>query len=92
MIPNNDNLHIAFIPICITPSWSETQIIHSTWVIIITARISVNWGTVETATSTIITHAANKIAAVTQHMNQELPVGLGLLGFAPGLALGLMRG
>src|SRR5215469_13272245 len=55
--------------------------------------ISVNWGNVEKGTSTIMTHTVNKIAAITQHMNHEVPVtGLGLLGFAPGLALGLMRG
>jgi len=55
--------------------------------------ISVNWTVIENQTSIIMTHAANKIAAVTQHMNHEVPVaGLGLLGFAPGLALGLMRG
>jgi hypothetical protein len=54
--------------------------------------ISVNWVTVENQTSTMITHAANKIATVTQHMNHEIPIGVGLLGFVPGLVLGLSKG
>ena len=55
--------------------------------------ISVNWGNVETGTSTIMTHTVNKIAAITQHMNQEVTVtGLGLLGFAPGVLLGFYKG
>src|SRR5215469_16803922 len=53
--------------------------------------ISVNWVTVENQTSTMMSHAANKIAAVTQQMNHEV-ARLGLLGFAPGLALGILKG
>ena len=38
-------------------------------------------------------HVANKIAlAVTQHMNHEIPIGVGVLGFMPGLVLGLYKG
>jgi len=44
--------------------------------------ITVNWSIVENQTSVLMTHAANKIATITQHMNHEIPVGMGLLGFA----------
>ena len=54
--------------------------------------ISVNWGNVETGTSTIMTHTVNKIAAITQHMGQSIPIGVGLVGLITGLAVGLMRG
>jgi hypothetical protein len=39
-----------------------------------------------------LTHLANKIATVTQHMNHEIPIGMGLLGFAPGVLLGFYKG
>src|SRR5262249_16491240 len=40
--------------------------------------ITVKWMVVENQTSTMMTHAVNKIAAVAQHMNHEVPVaGLG---------------
>ena len=51
-----------------------------------------NWMTVENQTSTIVSHAANKIAVVTQSMGHEIPIGLGVLGFIPGLALGMLKG
>jgi uncharacterized membrane protein (Fun14 family) len=54
--------------------------------------ISVNWITVENQTSVMMTHAANKIATITQHMNHEIPIGIAVLGFVPGLALGVARG
>ncbi|HXP48309.1 MAG TPA: FUN14 domain-containing protein [Bacteroidia bacterium] len=54
--------------------------------------ISVNWVTVENQTSVLMTHAANKIATITQHMNHEIPIGMGLLGFAPGVAIGFYKG
>ena len=54
--------------------------------------ISVNWMTVESQTSTIVSHAANKIAVVTQSMGHEIPIGLGIMGFIPGLALGMLKG
>jgi uncharacterized membrane protein (Fun14 family) len=54
--------------------------------------ISVNWVTVESQTSVLMTHAANKIATITQHMNHEIPIGIGLLGFAPGVAIGFYKG
>jgi uncharacterized membrane protein (Fun14 family) len=54
--------------------------------------ISVNWAVTENQSSAILTHLANKIATVTQHMNHEVPVGMGLLGFAPGILLGFYKG
>jgi hypothetical protein len=50
--------------------------------------ISVNWTVTENQSSAIMTHVANKIATVMQHMNHEIPIGMGLLGFAPGVLLG----
>jgi len=54
--------------------------------------ITINWSIVENQTSVLMTHAANKIATITQHMNHEIPVGMGLLGFAPGVLLGFFKG
>jgi uncharacterized membrane protein (Fun14 family) len=54
--------------------------------------ISVNWTVTENQSSTILTHLATKIATVTQHMNHEIPIGIGLLGFAPGVLLGFYKG
>jgi len=38
-----------------------------------------------------MTHAVNKLLAVTQDMNHEVPMEMGLLGFAPGVAIGLFE-
>jgi uncharacterized membrane protein (Fun14 family) len=54
--------------------------------------ISVNWTVTENQSSAIMTHLANKIVTVTQHMNHEIPIGIGLLGFAPGVLLGFYKG
>ena len=54
--------------------------------------ISVNWTVTENQSSAIMTHVANRIAAVTQHMSHEVPIGVGVLGFMPGLALGIYKG
>ena len=54
--------------------------------------ISVNWVTVENQTSVLMTHAANKIATITQHMNHEIPLGTSVLGFVPGLIAGIYKG
>jgi uncharacterized membrane protein (Fun14 family) len=54
--------------------------------------ILVNWTVAENQSSAIMTHVANRIAAVTQHMNHEIPIGMGLLGFAPGVLLGFYKG
>jgi uncharacterized membrane protein (Fun14 family) len=54
--------------------------------------ISVNWTLTENQSSAILTHLANKIATVTQHMNHEIPIGMGLLGFAPGVLVGFYEG
>ena len=54
--------------------------------------ISVNWTVAENQSSVIMTHVANRIAAVTQHMNHKMSIGIGLLGFAPGVLLGFYKG
>jgi uncharacterized membrane protein (Fun14 family) len=54
--------------------------------------ISVNWIVTENQSSAIMTHLASKIPTVTQHMNHEIPIGVGVLGFMPGLILGLYKG
>jgi uncharacterized membrane protein (Fun14 family) len=54
--------------------------------------ISVNWTVTENQSNAIMTHVANKIATVTQHMNHEIPIGMGLLGFAPGVLVGFYKG
>ena len=54
--------------------------------------ITVNWTVTENQSSAIMTHIANKIATVIQHMNHEIPIGVGVLGFMPGLVLGLYKG
>jgi uncharacterized membrane protein (Fun14 family) len=54
--------------------------------------ISVNWMVTENQTQTLMTHAANKLYTITQHMNHEIPIGMAVLGFVPGLALGLAKG
>jgi len=54
--------------------------------------ISVNWTVAENQSNVIVTYVANRIAAVTQHMNHEVPIGVGVLGFMPGLVLGLYKG
>ena len=51
--------------------------------------ITVNWTIAESQSSAIMTHVANKIA---QHMNHEIPIGVSVLGFMPGLVLGLYKG
>lgn len=59
--------------------------------------ISINWTVVENQTSILMTHAAHKAyqltqTTTTQNMGHEIPIGLGVLGFLPGLALGFARG
>ena len=54
--------------------------------------ISVNWTVAENQSNVIMTHVANRIATVTQHMNHEIPIGIGLLGFAPGVLVGFYKG
>ncbi|MGC2570568.1 MAG: hypothetical protein WA364_03580 [Candidatus Nitrosopolaris sp.] len=54
--------------------------------------ISVNSTVTENQSSAILTHLANKITTVTQHMNHEIPIGMGLLGFAPGVVFGFYKG
>jgi hypothetical protein len=54
--------------------------------------ISVNWTVAENQSNVIMTHVANRIAAVTQHMNHEIPIDVGVLGFMPGLVLGFYKG
>jgi uncharacterized membrane protein (Fun14 family) len=54
--------------------------------------ISVNWITVENQTSSLMTHAAHKTYTITQQMGHEIPIGLGLIGFLPGLAICFSKG
>jgi uncharacterized membrane protein (Fun14 family) len=57
--------------------------------------ISANWTVIENQTSTMMTQAAHKAYAVTQQMGHEIPtggVGLGVMGFLSGLAIGFVRG
>lgn len=54
--------------------------------------ISVNWITVENQTSTMMTSVAHKAYVVTQHMSHVIPIGLGAVGFLPGLAIGMAKG
>ena len=54
--------------------------------------ISVNWTVTENQSSVIMTHVANKIATVMQHMNHQIPIGVGVLGFMPGVLLGFYKG
>ena len=54
--------------------------------------ISVNWTVTENQSTAILAHLANKIATVTQHMNHEIPIGVGVLGFMPGLVLCFYKG
>ena len=54
--------------------------------------ILVNWTIAENQLSAIMAHVANKITTVTQHMNHEIPIGVGVLGFMPGLVLGPYKG
>jgi uncharacterized membrane protein (Fun14 family) len=54
--------------------------------------ILVNWTVAENQSNVIMTHVANRIAAVTQHVDHEIPIGMGLLGFAPGIAIGFYKG
>ena len=54
--------------------------------------ITVNWMVAENQTSIFMTHAVNKLLAVTQNMNHEVPIGMSLLGFAPGVPIGFYKG
>lgn len=54
--------------------------------------ISVNWTVVENQTSAIMTHAVHKAYVVTQQTGHQIPIGLGVIGFVPGLVIGLARG
>ena len=54
--------------------------------------ISVNWVTLENQTQSIMTSAIHKLSVVTQNMGHEIPIGLGVIGFMPGLALGILKG
>jgi uncharacterized membrane protein (Fun14 family) len=55
--------------------------------------IAVNWTVIENQTSTIMTQTAHKAYVVTQQMGHETTgIGLGVMGFLPGLALGFAKG
>jgi hypothetical protein len=52
----------------------------------------VNWTIAENQSSAFMTHSVNKISVITQHMGHEIPIAVGVLGFVPGLVLGLYKG
>jgi uncharacterized membrane protein (Fun14 family) len=52
--------------------------------------ISVTWHVVENQTQSFMNHAAHKVYAVTRQ--REIPIDVGVLGFVPGLAIGLTKG
>jgi uncharacterized membrane protein (Fun14 family) len=54
--------------------------------------ITVNWTIAENQSSAFMTHMVNKISVITQHMGHEIPIAVAVLGFAPGLDLGLYKG
>ena len=54
--------------------------------------ILVNWTVAEDQSNIIMTHVASKIVTITQHMNHEIPIGMGLLRFTPGVLLGFYKG
>jgi uncharacterized membrane protein (Fun14 family) len=54
--------------------------------------ITVNWTIAENQSSAFVTHVLNKISVITQHMGHEIPIAVGVLGFVPGLVLGLYKG
>jgi uncharacterized membrane protein (Fun14 family) len=54
--------------------------------------ITVNWSVAENQSSAFMTHVVNKISIITQQMGHEIPIAVGVLGFVPGLVLGLYKG
>ena len=53
--------------------------------------ITVNWSIVKNQTSVLMTHAANKIATITQHMNHEIPIGWAFWDLHPEFFLDSIR-
>jgi len=39
-----------------------------------------------------MTNATHTLTQVTQQMNHEIPIGAGLIGFLPGMAVGFLKG
>jgi len=37
-------------------------------------------------------HAAHTLTQVTQQMGHEVPIGIGVVGFPPGMAVGFLKG
>lgn len=54
--------------------------------------ISPNWTIIENQTQGMMTHILGTANTITQHIGREIPIGLGLIGFIPGLAIGLLKG
>ena len=54
--------------------------------------ITVNWTVAENQSSAFMKYAVNKISVITQHMGGDIPIAVGVLGFVPGLVLGLYKG
>jgi len=53
--------------------------------------INVNWATVEDQTQSMMTNATHTLTQVTQQMGHEIPIGMGLVGFLPGMAAGFLK-
>ena len=54
--------------------------------------VTINWVNMENQTSVLMTQTGHKIYVVTQHMGHEIPIGLGIIGFIPGIILGFVKG
>ncbi len=54
--------------------------------------VNVNWATVEYQTQSMMTNATHTLTQVTQQMGHEIPIGMGLVGFLPGMAVGFLKG
>ena len=52
----------------------------------------VNWTMAENQSSAFMTHAVNKVSIITQQIGHDVPIAVGVLGFVPGLVLGLYKG
>ena len=54
--------------------------------------ISVSWSILESKMQSMMTNATHTLTQVTKQMNHEIPIGMGLVGFLPGMAVGFLKG
>jgi uncharacterized membrane protein (Fun14 family) len=54
--------------------------------------VTENWLIIQNQTSTFMTQAAHKAYVVTSHLGHSIPIGVGLMGFVPGVFLGFLKG